>query len=89
MGFERPNWFADLAAGELPEDRYSFTGPAGSMRSGGSILACRAAAALFDETSFAKALVIGRDAEAALSWIAANNVAKPPGQRDLHANAEP
>jgi 4-methylaminobutanoate oxidase (formaldehyde-forming) len=41
--------------------------------------ACRTAAALFDQTSFAKAMLVGRDAESALSWIAANNVAKPPG----------
>jgi len=34
---------------------------------------------LFDQSSFAKFLLIGRDAEAALSWICANNVAKPPG----------
>ena len=51
--------------------------------------ACREAAALFDQTSFAKAMLVGRDAESALSWIAANNVAKPRGQRDLYANAEP
>ena len=24
LGWERPNWFADLAAGEAPEDRYSY-----------------------------------------------------------------
>ena len=35
--------------------------------------------ALFDQTSFAKFLMVGRDAEAALSWICANDVAKPPG----------
>ena len=35
--------------------------------------------ALFDQTSFAKFLMVGRDAEAALSWLCANDVAKPPG----------
>ncbi len=79
MGFERPNWFADLAAGEAAEDCYSFTRPGWFDAVGREHLACRSAAALFDETSFAKALFIGRDAEAALSWIAANNVARPPG----------
>jgi 4-methylaminobutanoate oxidase (formaldehyde-forming) len=34
---------------------------------------------LFDQSSFAKFLVIGRDAEAALSWICANDVSRKPG----------
>lgn len=79
MGFERPNWFADLSAGEIPEDRYSLSRPGWFDAVGREHLACRAAAALFDETSFAKALFVGRDAEAALSWIAANDVARPAG----------
>ena len=79
MGFERPNWFADLSAKEIPQDRYSFTRPGWFDAVGREHLACRASAALFDETSFAKALFIGRDAEAALSWIAANDVTRPPG----------
>lgn len=79
MGFERPNWFADLSAGEIPEDRYSYTRPGWFDAVGREHHACRAAAALFDETSFAKALFIGRDAEAALSWIAANDVSRPAG----------
>ena len=41
--------------------------------------ACRERVALFDQTSFAKFLLVGRDAEAALSWLCANDVAKPPG----------
>jgi len=79
MGFERPNWFADLSAGETPKDRYSFTRPNWFEAVGREHRACREAAALFDQTSFAKAMLVGKDAEAALSWIAANNVAKPPG----------
>ncbi|MEK4035954.1 FAD-dependent oxidoreductase [Methylocystis sp. IM3] len=79
MGFERPNWFADLAAGEAPEDSYSFSRPGWFDAVAREHRACRSAAALFDETSFAKALLVGRDAEAALSWIAANNVARAPG----------
>jgi sarcosine dehydrogenase len=79
MGFERPNWFANLVAGEKPKDRYSFTRANWFEAVGREHLACRDVAALFDQTSFAKALLIGRDAEKALSWIAANNVAKPPG----------
>jgi 4-methylaminobutanoate oxidase (formaldehyde-forming) len=34
---------------------------------------------LFDQTSFAKFRMVGPDAEAALGWICANNIAKPPG----------
>ena len=79
MGFERPNWFADVAAGEVPEDRHSFTKPGWFDAVGREHCACREAAALFDQTSFAKALLIGSNAEDALSWIAANNVARPPG----------
>ncbi|MFA6207339.1 MAG: glycine cleavage T C-terminal barrel domain-containing protein, partial [Methylocystis sp.] len=79
MGFERPNWFADASVGEAPRDRYSFGRPGWFDAVGREHRACREAAALFDQTSFAKALIVGKDAEAALSWIAANNVAKPPG----------
>jgi 4-methylaminobutanoate oxidase (formaldehyde-forming) len=79
MGFERPNWFADLAAGERPEERPSFARPNWFDAVGREHRACREAAALFDQTSFAKALLVGRDAEPALSWIAANNVARPVG----------
>lgn len=79
MGFERPNWFADAAAGEVPEDRHTFGKPNWFAAVEREHRACREAAALFDQTSFAKALLIGPDAEAALSWIAANDVAKPPG----------
>ena len=79
MGFERPNWFANVSVGEAPVDRYSFGRPGWFDAVGREHRACREAAALFDQTSFAKALVVGKDAEAALSWIAANDVAKPPG----------
>jgi sarcosine dehydrogenase len=78
MGFERPNWFADASLGEAAEDRYSFTRPGWFDAVGREHRACRQSAALFDQTSFAKALLVGRDAEAALSWIAANDVTKPP-----------
>ncbi|MBM3550535.1 MAG: FAD-dependent oxidoreductase [Alphaproteobacteria bacterium] len=79
MGFERPNWFADVKVGEEPADRYFFSRPGWFDAVGREHRACREAAALFDQTSFAKALVVGKEAEAALSWIAANDVAKPPG----------
>ena len=80
LGFERPNWFADAARGEIAEDRYSFGRPAWFEAVGREHRACRQAAAVFDQTSFGKALLIGRDAERALGWIAANDVAKPVGR---------
>jgi 4-methylaminobutanoate oxidase (formaldehyde-forming) len=79
LGFERPNWFADCALGETPEDRCSFTKPGWFDAVGREHRACRETAAIFDQTSFAKALLVGNGAEAALSWIAANNVAKASG----------
>ncbi len=77
LGWERANWFA--APGEEPRDRYSFERPNWFEAVGREHKACRERVALFDQTSFAKYLLEGRDAEAALSWLCANDVAKPPG----------
>jgi 4-methylaminobutanoate oxidase (formaldehyde-forming) len=41
--------------------------------------ATREGVVVFDQSSFAKFHMVGRDAEAALSWICANDVARPPG----------
>ena len=79
LGWERPNWFADPAAGEEPEDVYSYGRQNWFDAVGREHRAARERVALFDQTSFAKFLMVGRDAEAALSWICANDVAKPPG----------
>lgn len=79
LGWERPNWFADLAAGETPEDIYTYGIPNWHAAVGREHRAAREAAAMFDQTSFAKFTLKGPDAEAALSWIAANDVVKPVG----------
>lgn len=79
LGWERPNWFANLAADEKPEDVYTFGIPNWHEAVGREHRAAREAAALFDQTSFAKFILKGPDAEKALSWIAANDVAKPVG----------
>ena len=79
LGFERPNWFADLARGEKAEDVYTYERPNWFDAVGREHKAARERVALFDQTSFAKFLLTGPDAEKALSWIAANDVAKPPG----------
>jgi glycine cleavage system T protein len=79
MGWERPNWFADRAIGEVAEDRYSFRRQNWFAAVGREHKAVRETAALFDQTSFAKFSLNGPDAVAALNWIAANNVARPVG----------
>ncbi len=79
LGWERPNWFADLARGEKPEDVYTYERQNWFDAVGREHEACRERVAVFDQTSFAKFVLAGRDAEEALSWIAANDVAKPPG----------
>ncbi|HEY6335789.1 MAG TPA: FAD-dependent oxidoreductase [Alphaproteobacteria bacterium] len=77
LGWERPNWFA--GPGETPKDEYSFGRPKWFAAVGREHAACRESAALFDQTSFAKFLVTGRDAAAALGWICANDVMRPVG----------
>ena len=79
LGWERPNWFADLAAGEVAVDRYSYQRPGwfGAVRR--EHQAARAAAVVIDQTSFAKFSVTGPDAAQALNWIAAGNVDRPAG----------
>ena len=79
LGWERPNWFADLAAGEVAEDRYSYQRPGwwGAVRR--EHQAAREAAVLIDQTSFAKFTLKGPDAAAALNWIAAGNVDRAVG----------
>ncbi|MCF8509828.1 MAG: FAD-dependent oxidoreductase [Rhodobacteraceae bacterium] len=79
LGWERPNWFADPSLGEVQEDIYTFQRPNWHAAVGREHKACRDGVALFDQTSFAKFSLKGPDAEAALSWIAANDVAKPVG----------
>lgn len=80
LGWERPNWFADQLAGEVPEDRYSYGRQNWFRAVGREHRACRERVVIFDQTSFAKFRVTGRDAEAALSWICANDVSKAPGR---------
>ena len=78
MGWERPNYFAPSAAAAQPD--YTFGQPKWLEWSGIEHRACRDAVALFDMTSFSKFLVKGRDAEAVLQYMVANDVAVPVGQ---------
>ncbi|MCF1708852.1 FAD-dependent oxidoreductase [Tabrizicola sp. J26] len=79
LGWERPNWFADLASGEEPVDRYSYQRPGWFDAVAREHHACRNAAVLIDQTSFAKFELKGPDAAAELNRIAANNVDRPVG----------
>ena len=79
LGWERPNWFADLSAGEVPVDRYSYQRPGWWDAVAREHLACRDRAVLIDQTSFAKFTLKGPDAAAALQWIAAGNVDRAVG----------
>ncbi len=79
LGWERPNWFADLSGGEVPKDIYTYGRQNWFGAVGREHRAVREDAVIFDQTSFAKYVLKGRDAEKALSWIAANDVAKPVG----------
>ena len=78
MGWERPNWFA--LPGEEARDIYTFDRPNWHAAVAREHKAAREAAVLFDQTSFAKYTLKGPDAEAALGWIAANDVSGPPGR---------
>ena len=77
LGWERPNWFAEND--EIARDIYTFDRPNWHDPVAREHKAAREAAVLFDQTSFAKFILKGPDAEAALNWIAANHVDKPVG----------
>ena len=78
LGWERPNWFAPK--GTEARDRYAMGRQNWFDAVGSEHRATRERVALFDATSFAKFTVTGRDAEAALGWICAGDIAKPPGR---------
>jgi 4-methylaminobutanoate oxidase (formaldehyde-forming) len=77
LGWERPNWFAPK--GVEPKDVYTYGRQNWFDPVGAEHTACREKVALFDQTSFAKFMLLGKDAEAALTWICANDVARKPG----------
>lgn len=79
LGWERPNWFADLAAGEVAQDRYSYQRPGWWDAVRREHQAARKAAVLIDQTSFAKFTLKGPDAASALNWIASGNVDRAVG----------
>jgi 4-methylaminobutanoate oxidase (formaldehyde-forming) len=78
LGWERPNWFAP--EGVVPRDVYTMGRQNWFHHVGNEHRTVREAAGLFDQSSFAKFELKGKDAEAALSYICANNIAKAPGK---------
>ena len=77
LGWERPNWFAPK--GVEAKDKYTY-----GRQNWFSIVAeehkaAREKAVIIDQTSFAKFLITGSDAEKALSYICANDISKPVG----------
>ena len=79
LGWERPNWFADLSVGEVSVDRYSYQRPGWWDQVRREHLAARAGAVLIDQSSFAKFTLKGPDAAKALNYIAAGNVDRAVG----------
>ena len=80
-GWERANWFEPNA--ERGDESLRPRGWAGKLWSpaiGAEHLACRDAAAIFDESSFAKILVSGEGAADLLESLCANRVAREVGQ---------
>ncbi len=77
MGWERANVFAPEGTPAVVE--YSWGKPNWLPWSAAEQEAARSAVAVFDQTSFGKILVKGRDAEALLQWLCTADVAVPPG----------
>ena len=77
-GWERANWFAP--EGVEPKYEYSYQRQNWFHYSAEEHRAVREAVGLFDQTSFAKFLLQGRDSESVLQRICANDVAVAPGR---------
>ena len=77
LGWERPNWFAPN--GVAPHDIYGFGRQNWFAAVGEEHRAARERVALFDQSSFAKFELRGPGAEAALDWICAGDLVRPPG----------
>ena len=78
MGYERPNWFAPN--GVKPQTSYSFGRQNWFDYAAAEHRAAREAVAIFDQSSFAKFIVKGPDAEIVLQKLCSANVAVEPGQ---------
>ena len=78
LGWERPNWFAPQ--GMEPKDIYSMGRQNWFEPVGEEHRHVREKVGIFDQSSFAKYELSGKDAQKALDWICANDVSKPVGR---------
>jgi sarcosine dehydrogenase len=78
LGWERPNFFADDPEWHVSD--YSMGRPGGFAEIGDEHRLVREKVGIFDQSSFAKYELAGRDAQKALDWICANDVSKPVGR---------
>jgi glycine cleavage system aminomethyltransferase T/glycine/D-amino acid oxidase-like deaminating enzyme len=78
LGWERVNWYA--TDGASTGNRYSWGRQPWFTYSAAEHAATRQDVTLFDQTSFAKILVIGRDAETALQYLCSNDVSVEVGR---------
>lgn len=77
-GWERADWFAPK--GVEPVHQYNWNRPNWFEHQKKEHLAVRDGVGLYDLTSMGKLMVQGRDAEAVLQHLCANNIAVVPGQ---------
>jgi glycine cleavage system aminomethyltransferase T/glycine/D-amino acid oxidase-like deaminating enzyme len=78
MGWERANFFAP--AGQDAAIEYGWGQQNWQPWSSAEQRAARGGVALFDQTSFSKYLVAGRDAERALQWLCTADIGVEPGR---------
>jgi glycine cleavage system aminomethyltransferase T/glycine/D-amino acid oxidase-like deaminating enzyme len=78
MGWERANFFAPAA--QSPVIEYSWGQQNWQPWSCAEQRAARTAVALFDQTSFSKYLLSGRDAEQVLQWLCTADIGVEPGR---------
>jgi 4-methylaminobutanoate oxidase (formaldehyde-forming) len=79
LGWERPNWFADLASGQQPADRSTYGRQNWFDAVGREHRGIRECAGLIDQSSFAKYVLQGADAGSVLDAMCANDVRGPVG----------
>jgi glycine cleavage system T protein len=77
-GWERANWFAPLD--QVPAYDYSYGRPNWFAASAEEHAAVRSAVGLFDQSSFAKFMVQGRDSLAVLNRMSTADIDVPPGR---------
>jgi heterotetrameric sarcosine oxidase gamma subunit len=78
MGWERANFFAP--AGAAPSIEYTWGKPNWLPWSTAEQTNTRTNVTVFDQTSFSKYQLVGRDAEAALQWLCTADVSVPIGR---------